>query len=211
MPKPLRRTDKEEFWNCITHAVGFVLSVIGATILIIEYRSRPTPILASVSSFAISLILVYSTSALSHYFRSEKLLSLCRQLDQACIYLLIASSYSPVSVMYLGGPYWDAVLGGMWLFAIVGFLSKLFFAHRVESVSVWMYLLLGWTPLFSGMPFVGLVPPPAVWMIILGGIFYSGGTWFLINDKKAWFYHAIWHIFVVAGSLTHFLAVYWYV
>ena len=211
MPKPLRRTDKEEFWNCLTHALGFVASVIGAAILILEYCRRPTPIVASVSLFSISLILVYSTSALSHYFRSEKLLSLFRRLDQACIYLLIVSSYSPFSIKYLGGFYWNAVLAGMWLFAIVGFISKLFFAHRVESVSIWIYLLLGWTPLFSGMPFVGLVPTTAVWMIILGGLFYSGGTWFLAQDKKVWYYHAIWHIFVIAGSLTHFLAVFWYV
>ena len=209
--QPLRRTDKEEFWNCLTHSVGFGLSLIGAAFIIPKFSSRPAPLLISTATFAVALIIVYAFSALSHYFRDPKRLALFRQLDQAAIYLLIVASYSPFSIVHLDGWWWHSVLGGMWLLALIGFASKLFFAHRVESVSIWLYLLLGWIPFFSGMPFVGLVPAPTVGMILLGGLFYSGGTWFLFNDQRAWYFHSIWHLFVIAGSATHFLAVYWFV
>lgn len=211
MGKPLRRSDKEEFYNCLTHSLGFVLSVIATAILVLKFNTRQPAVVLAVLAFAISLNLVYSTSALSHYFRNEKTHSFFRRLDQACIYLLIVASYSPFSVQHLDGRWWHLVLAAMWLFAAIGFVSKLWFAHRVESVSIWLYLLLGWIPFFSGMPFVGLVPTGAVWMIIVGGIIYSAGTWFLYNDRKAWYFHSIWHLFVIGGSLTHFLAVLWYV
>lgn len=161
--------------------------------------------------FAILLIAVYSCSALSHYFRGAKLRSLFRRLDQAFIYLLIVGSYSPFSTAFQHGPWWWTTLALMWLVAFVGFVSKLFFEHRVESVSVWIYLALGWSPILIGMPLAGLVPTAAIRMILLGGFFYTAGTWFLFKDHKVWYFHAIWHLFVIAGSISHFLGVWWYV
>jgi len=209
MAKPLRRSDKEELWNCLTHGLGCLLSLFGGAVLVPMYAQRDFSILAAVLVFSVSLVLVYATSALSHYFRDEQRLAWFRRLDQAFIYLLIVASYTPFSLRYLHGGWWYAVLGTMWVFAIAGFFSKVCLAHRVESVSIGLYLILGWLPFFSGMPFVGRVPTPAILMILLGGFFYSGGTWFLFNDRREWYYHSIWHVLVIAGSLTHYLAVCW--
>lgn len=211
MVEPYRSSDKEEFWNCLTHTAGFGLSLVGAALLLPKIKDCSAPIFIAVVGYAAALIAVYACSSLSHYFRDAKRLALFRKLDQACIYLLIVASYTPFSIVYLNGLWWHFVLCNMWVLALVGFISKLVFAHRVESVAIWLYLLLGWMPFFSGMPFVGLIPIKTVGMFILGGVFYSAGTWFLFNDWRAWYFHSIWHIFVIAGSMTHFLAVYWFV
>lgn len=209
--QPLRRSDREEFWNFLTHFTGFILSVAGLFWLVSQYRDRELSVLLSIGIFGMLLIAVYASSAMSHLVRTPARLSLFRNLDQAFIYLLIVASYSPFSIAYQSSSIWfNVVLALMWILAVAGFASKMF-GHRVESVAIWMYLLLGWIPFISGMPFAGLVPMRAIVMIILGGVFYTAGTWFLYKDKSVWYFHAIWHLFVILGSVTHFVAVCWYV
>ena len=154
---------------------------------------------------------VYACSTLSHWFRDPARLSLFRKLDQGFIYLLIVASFTPFTVAHQSGIWWfTSVIGLMWIMAIAGFVSKLV-GFQVESVDIRMYLLLGWTPFISGQPFFGGVPGGAAIMIMLAGAFYSSGSWFLYKDKSVWYFHAIWHTFVIMGSVTLFFAVCWYV
>ena len=158
-----------------------------------------------------AMFVVYTCSTLSHLFTTDflegKPQQQFRRLDQAFIYIMIVATYTPFSAAYLDGVWWWSVLGLMWLIAIAGFVSKVFFSHRVNSVAIWIYLLLGWLPAISGMPWSDQMPSHAIWNIVLGGVVYSAGTIFLLNDRKCWYFHAIWHLFVIAGSLTHFIGI----
>lgn len=157
--------------------------------------------------YGISLVSVYVTSTLSHYFKEPDLQKFYRKLDQAFIYLLIVASYTPFSLAYLHGTWWWCLLGIMWTLALLGFASKLFLAHRVQAVSIWLYLLLGWVPAMGGMPWSKDLPFDCILWIIYGGIAYTAGTFFLFNDKKVPYFHAVWHLFVMAGSAIHFWGV----
>ena len=202
---------RSEFWNSVTHAFGFVLSLIAVGVLVSKAQSRPTLTFWTVVVFGVCMICVYLFSTLSHFVTEPKLRTWFRQLDQASIYLLITACYTPFSAAHQDGIWWWGVLVLMWTISIVGFLSKLVFAHQVEGVSIWIYQVLGWIPFISGMPFAGIMPVGCIWAIILGGVFYSAGTVFLILDYKAWYFHPIWHLFVIAGSTVHTIGIYRFV
>ena len=204
----VKRPQREENLNTFTHAVGIGLSLIALYLI----WSRLGTVEDSLVQFAcvgfgLALICVYTCSTLSHYFTDPPRQTIFRQLDQAFIYILIVASYSPFSVVFLRSPWWWSVLGVMWIIALAGFVSKLFLAHRLQRVSIWLYLLLGWVPAAGGMPFTVELPWGCRLWILYGGIAYTVGTYFLFNDKKFWFFHGIWHIFVIAGSACHVWAV----
>lgn len=208
----MHRLQREENTNWITHAVGIGLSLIGVFVLVPRLPwAADWTLTTSCCVYLLALLAVYTCSTLSHWYTSEFKGGLpqkkFRQLDQACIYLLIVATYTPFSAAYLKHPWWWGVLGLMWSIAIVGFISKIFFSHRVNSVSIWIYLMLGWIPAFSGMPWSDQIPAAAIWSILLGGVVYSAGTIFLYNDQKQWYFHGIWHLFVIGGSLTHFMGI----
>ena len=208
----IHRTDREEFWNFATHATACLLSIGEAAVMIPAFSDKPLLLFLSGIVFSILQVALYACSALSHYFRDPRLRSLFRRLDQAVIYLFIAASYTPFSLAFQDDSWWWWwVLSGIWLLAIAGFVSKLVYAHRVEYVAVWIYLALGWATAAGGLPFSGLLPAPALCWMVLGGILYSAGTFFLIHDRRRWYFHAIWHLFVLAGSTTHFLAMMIYI
>ena len=206
------RTPQEERYNTLTHIFGFGLSLAGAIAMlpVVVIRGEPMMIVAC-AVYLLSLMAVYASSALSHAFADPSKREFYRKLDQAFIYILIVASFTPFSVRYLDGTWWWYLLGLMWVIAIAGFLSKLMFSHRVNSVSVWLYLALGWVPVIGGIPFTDLLPTEVFLSIILGGVFYTGGTVFLFNDRKSIYFHPIWHLFVVAGSAAHYFGILWYV
>jgi hemolysin III len=130
-----------------------------------------------------------------------------RALDQGFIYFLIAATYTPFSLAYLRTTEWWLLLGAVWGVALYGFVSKVFFAHRVEAVSIWPYVLLGWLPIISVPALIHLVDDAAFWWMLVGGLCYTVGTVFLVCDQKVRHFHAIWHLLVIAGSACHFLAI----
>jgi hemolysin III len=157
--------------------------------------------------YVASLVGVYAASTLSHSCKTPERKSFFRALDQGFIYLLIVATYTPLSLAYLrSGPWW-ILLAAMWVVALVGFFSKLFFFHRVDAVSIWLYLALGWLPILSAAALVGVAPAPALWWMLIGGICYTLGTVFLMLDHHVTHFHAVWHLCVIAGSMCHFLAI----
>ncbi len=208
------RPKKEEYVNGLTHAVGAVLSVAGAVWLgrrILGQDDVPKTIACFV--YVIALFGVYFSSAMSHWEPDRARKLLFRRLDQAFIYILIVASFTTFSVAYLTGTFQTVLLGAMWLIAVAGFISKLCLAHRLQSVAIWVYLGLGWMTVLAFVPWLfggrteSSLPVECIWLIVIGGLFYSGGTYFLFHDKNKWYYHAIWHVFVMFGSLTHFVAI----
>lgn len=205
--------DQFERANVLTHGFGVLLSLLGGGWLVWRFSiaTFPTLLVVALVLYVISLVGVFFCSMMSHwYLPNTAWREKYRALDQAFIYLLIVASYTPLSVAKLTATWWWILLAIMWTIAFVGFASKAFFNHRVNSISVWGYLILGWLPAVFGMPWEESLPAGSIWGIVGGGVVYSLGVIFLLIDNKVWYFHAIWHLFVVAGATVHFatLAIY---
>ena len=201
------RNPEEEKWNSRTHWAGAIFAAIGMMWFVYLLLTRQVS-LAKVSCvvYAFSLVLMYVMSALSHSFRDESNLNRFRALDQACIFLLITGTYTPFSLCFWNTMAANTLLILMWFISISGFVAKVFFAHRVNRVSVIGYVALGWMPIL-GLPFHESWPVQAMLWVLAGGIVYSLGTLFLINDQKGRWYHPAWHLSVMTASAIHFAAV----
>ena len=199
----------EEFANAITHGVGLALSVTGAVLMAAVLLSHGDPWRTiGCSVYLASLVAVYATSTLSHSCTKPRWKSFFRSLDQGFIYFLIAATYTPISLTYLRTGVWWLLLGAVWAVALYGFVSKVFFAHRVEAVYVWPYIVLGWLPILSVPKLLSIVDDHTGFLLMLiGGLCYTFGAVFLVCDRKVRHFHAVWHLFVIAGSTCHFLAI----
>lgn len=198
----------EERANTITHGIGFILSLLaGVGLIAFVAANGDLWRLLGCSVYAASLVAVYGASTLSHSFSEPRKKHLFRILDQACIYLLIVGTYTPFSLVYLrAGPWW-VFLAVMWTIALFGFCSKIIFAHRIYGIAMWTYLALGWMPILASFWLIDMIPAPALWWMLYGGLCYTIGTAFLANDAKVSYFHAVWHLLVIAGSACHFYAI----
>lgn len=208
----MERPRREENLNVLTHAAGTGLSMVATFLMLSQAVQSDNEVLwVACLSYGCALVGVFFSSTMSHLASTPLWRQRYRQLDQAFIYLLIVATYTPFSVVHLRTTFWWILLAAMWLVAIVGFVSKLWAAHRVNSVSVLGYVALGWMPVLGGTSLFDGVPTTAVWGILIGGILYTLGTLFLLNDKKVWYYHGIWHVFVMAGAAVHWWTIMKYV
>jgi len=203
-----QRFYREERVNAWTHGIGLALSVLGALVMVAIVLSRGDGWrVVGCAVYLASLVAVYLMSTLSHTFKTPRWRERFRALDQGTIYLLIAATYTPFALAYLRtGPWW-LLFGAIWAVALIGFLSKVFFSYRVDSVSIWTYIVLGWMPVVSVPSILPQLPLAALWGMLLGGLCYSIGTVFLICDQKVPHFHAIWHLCVIAGSACHFVVI----
>jgi hemolysin III len=209
---PHSRSFAEEAVNSVTHGVGLILSLVGGGILLVRVMSQPHMLrLIGCCVFATALVTVYAASTLSHAVPRPAWRRAFRILDQGCIYLLIVGTYTPFALEYLRFGWWWLFLLLMWTAALIGFLSKLLFVHRIDAVTIWSYVLLGWLPIIPAWVYLDLVPWGALTWIFVGGLCYTAGTVFLVLDHRRFHFHAIWHLFVVAGSICHFCAVFLFV
>ena len=199
---------QDEIANSITHGAGMALSIVGAIVLIaLAVQRGGLREIIGCTVYGLSLVGVYTASTLSHVVQEPRLRRKFRMLDQAMIYLLIAGTLTPVSLYYLRGGYWWVLFTALWTVAIAGFFSKMILAHRVESVAIILYVLMGWMPVLAAKPMIAIVPSGCLWLMAAGGVLYTIGTLFLAFDRKAVYLHATWHIFVIAASAVHYYAV----
>jgi hemolysin III len=201
------RSLSEESLNCLTHALGVILSMLGASVMAAVLGHGDPWRVAGCSIYLISLIGLYTMSTLSHTFQTPRRRSFFRALDQGAIYLLIAGSYTPFSLAYLRTEFWWGLLAVIWIVALYGFLSKVVFAHRLEAVSPWPCLILGALPMLSIPTLVGILPIGALAWMMVGVFCYIAGLWFWLNDRRAHHFHAVWHLLVIAGSACHFIGI----
>ena len=210
--EPLSRSLEEEIVNSVTHGIGLVLSLAGSLILLIRVLAQPDVWrLTGCGVFAAALVAVYAASTLSHAVARPAWRRAFRTLDQGFIYLLIVGTFTPFALEYLRFGWCWLFLLLMWMVALVGFLSKLLFLHRIDAVTIWSYLLLGWLPVIPACVSPNSVPWGASLWILVGGLCYTAGTVFLVLDHRRYHFHAVWHLFVVAGSMCHFCAVFLFV
>ena len=191
--------------NVVTHASGLVLSVMA--VVVVGWIGPRMPLGDAIASmiFAISLVALYAVSTLSHAVKRSALQDHLRALDQGFVYLLIAGTYTPF-VWSGDNPITRSIaLCGIWFAALCGFYTKVFVAHRVNAVQTYSYLLLGWLPAIF---LKDAVSAETLKWIAAGGICYTVGVAFLKNDGRVPFFHAVWHLCVIGGSICHFHAVY---
>lgn len=202
---------KEEKLNVISHAIGLVLSVL-ALVLLVVYASKEGSVwhIVSFSIYGTSLIVLYSASTFYHYSRTPKLRHRLNIFDHAAIYVLIAGTYTPFTLVVLKGWAGWTIFGVSWGLAITGIILKLFFTGRFDKISTIAYVLMGWLIIFAIKPLVNNLPFEGLMWLLSGGVFYTVGA-LLYSIKKMNYNHAIFHIFVLLGSFSHFMAVFFYV
>ena len=201
----------EDRINAATHGLGLLLSVVGFQWLMsraVQYADGWQ--IAGCAIYASALVAVYAASTLSHHFQHPRWRRVFRILDQAFIFVLIAGTFTPLSLSYLREGAWWLLFGVVWGIALLGFCSKAIFAHRVDAVSSMLHLVLGWLPVTAVKPMLSLVPGGLLWWMFYGGMCYTIGTFFLQRDERVPYFHAVWHLLVIAGSACHFWGIYSY-
>ena len=197
--------------NFLTHLLGLLLSLVAAASLLRGVWScQDPPLIAGCAIYAAALVAVYAASTLSHAFYRPRLRHFFRTLDQVCIFFLIAGSFTPWQIMYYRSGWGTALLAAMWTLAIVGALFKLF-VKGLDNVAVAGYVVLGWMPILAIKQIFERLPPGAIGWMAAGGVLYTLGTWFLHRDVRMPYFHAVWHLFVIAASACHFIGVMLYV
>lgn len=204
-------TVPEEIANIITHGLGVVLSIV-ALWLMVAYAVSDFEVkrVVGASIFGGTLILMYLMSTLYHSVRDPELKHLFRVLDHSSIYLLIAGSYTPFTLVLLEGAWGWTMLSITWTLAVSGVVFKIFFIKRFHLLSTALYVAMGWVVLIAIKPLLEATPTGAMVWLTVGGLLYTGGVAFYLWNKLP-YNHAIWHVFVMGGSFSHFCAVYWYV
>lgn len=190
----------------MTHAAGVLLSVIALVIMVVVSWGEPLKVVAA-SVFGASLVLLYASSTLYHFFTSLRWKARFQSLDHACIYLLIAGSYTPVTLITLRGAGGWWLFGIVWALAVFGIFIKTFHRGKKDHwISTALYLVMGWLVLFAFGPLMRGLPMAGIWWLVAGGVTYSCGVIFFMW-KRLPFNHAIWHLFVLGGSVCHILAI----
>jgi hemolysin III len=209
--EPHLETPAEERASGITHGVGVVLSVIALVVLAgTAGLHNDLRRVVTASIYGVTLLLMYTASTCYHCVRSPRAKHAMRIFDHASIYLLIAGTYTPIVLVAMGGRWGWTMFGVIWAIAVAGVILKLFFVDRYEPLSVTLYLAMGWLALIAIKPMLVALPAGAMGWIFGGGIAYTAGVVFFLWDHLP-FNHAIWHLFVLAGSVCHFIAVLLYV
>jgi hemolysin III len=202
---------KEEIAHSVTHGIGVLMSVIGLTTLIV-YSSMYGDAWHIVGSsiYGVTLIALYTSSTLYHMVTAPDVKRVLQRLDHAAIFLLIAGTYTPFTLGNLRGGWGWTLFGMVWSIAIAGMIMELIVKKRYKRISIALYLGLGWLVMFATEPMIANVAPSGLMLLLVGGLFYSLGVIFYVW-KTLVFHHAIWHLFVLAGSTFHFFAVLLYV
>ena len=207
----LKELSVEEFANTITHGFGLVLSALGFAALVVLASLRGDPLLiAACLVYGLSLIVLYAASTIYHGTTSSELKHRLRLVDHCCIYLLIAGSYTPFGIIFLNGTLGQSLLALIWAFAIVGIAAKLILQHRYPIVSVGSYVVMGWLGVFAVPLMLETLGTAAVALAVAGGLSYTLGVVFFAWPRIR-HHHAIFHVFVLAGSILHYAAVILYV
>lgn len=201
----------EEIANSITHGVGVVLAIAGLAVLT-AFASLFGTVwhIVSCAVFGATLILMYTASTVYHSVQHPRIKPVLRVIDHSSIFLLIAGTYTPFTLVNLRGAWGWALFGVIWAIAILGITLQVALLRRRTIVSVLLYSAMGWAIIVALKPLAGSVAPTGVLLLLLGGLAYTAGIVFYRWHRLP-YHHAVWHLFVVAGSTLHFFAVLFYV
>lgn len=206
-----RYTVGEEIFNSVTHGLGALLGVVGTVILIVLSSINGSSLAIGTSIvYGASLIVLYTMSTLYHAIASERAKAVLRVFDHTSIFLLIAGSYTPFCLIALQGNLRGIFVAAVvWICAVLGIVLNAVSLKKTEKFSMVLYVLMGWSVILVIKDVIAVLPTPAFWLLLLGGIAYTGGIAFYAMKKK--YMHSIWHLFVLAGSVLQYLCIAIYV
>jgi hemolysin III len=198
---------RAELANSITHGLGAALSVLALVLLVVLAALHGTARhVVGGAIFGATLVVLYTMSTLYHALTHPGAKRVFKVLDHAAIYLLIAGTYTPFCLATLRGPWGWSLFGVVWGLALLGVLFKALFIGRFEFLSTAVYLAMGWLVLVAAVPLWRALPPAGLAWLVAGGLCYTGGVAFYVWEKLK-FHHAVWHLFVLGGSICHVVAV----
>ena len=207
-------TRQVEFEAAFTHGIGALLSVIATCVLASSLSPDTDPLLkAGCSLYMGTLMLVYITSTMSHMYTFQSINTILRSCDQGFIYLLIVGTATPFISLLLSSNdparlcIGFCILSLLWTLAFIGCISKIVFTHRLNNVAISLYILLGWGEAILLLLIRSEVNQSSLNWLIIGGLFYSIGAIFLVLNWYKYHFHTIWHLLVMAGSLSHFTSI----
>ncbi|QCR33054.1 hemolysin III family protein [Lysinibacillus sp. SGAir0095] len=199
---------KEELLNSISHGIGAILSIPATLLLVQKARVEGSSIeFVSYLIFGISMFCLYAASTMYHAWPTHK--SFLKKLDHSSIFLMIAGTYTPVALIAIGGKSGWIIFSIEWGLALIGIVFKMYFVHRFQRLSLLVYLGMGWLAIVFYKQMLEFITMNGFLLLLAGGISYTIGTYFYKN-KKIPYNHAIWHVFVMGGSLFMYLTVYFY-
>jgi hemolysin III len=208
-PHPHRETMGEEIANSISHGIGTLFSIAGLVLLIVWAAGSGSGWqIVSFSIFGGTLIILYLASTLYHSLPMPRVKQVFKIIDHSAIFLLIAGTYTPFMLLNLQGPWGWSLLGIIWALAILGILMKIFYISKFRKISVALYVFMGWLAIVAFKEIFTHIPPLSLTLLIFGGLSYTIGLTFY-GWRKLPYHHAVWHFFVIGGSIFHYLAV-WY-
>jgi len=202
-----------EILNILTHGAGVLLSIAGLVLLVVfaSIRDPDAWKIVSFSVYGVSLITMFTASTLYHSFWNRRTRHFLNMFDHASIYVLIAGTYTPFTLVSMRGPWGWTIFGVIWGLALAGVIFKLFFyTEKLRLLSAIIYVFMGWLILIALGPLIRNVPAGGLYWLLAGGLSYSGGVWFYIRKENR-FNHVIWHLFVLGGSIAHFFAIFYHV
>ena len=211
LPKQKQYSTGEEILNSISHGAGAVFAACGTALLIVlaAFFSDAWGIVSS-AVYGFSLIVLYTMSTLYHAITNARAKRVMRVLDHSSIFLLIAGTYTPISLVTLRGPLGWVVFGLVWGSAVIGIVFNAVSIERFKKLSLILYIASGWAVVIAAKPMIVTMRPGGLGLLLIGGLFYTGGIFFYVQKKRRWF-HGIWHLFVLFGSVAHYLSILFYV
>lgn len=206
------QTKLEEWFNTLSHGITALAAIGGLVVLIVFGAQSDKPwSLFSALFYGSSLVLLYTFSTIYHGLRHEKAKHVFNILDHCGIYLLIAGTYTPVLLISIGGTVGWIFFGIQWGMALTGIILKIFYTGKYNLISTLMYAFMGWIIVFKIELVKSILPAPAFWLLASGGFAYTVGIVFYIIDHRMRLAHFIWHLFVMAGSILHFIMMVMYI
>ena len=197
----------EELASAVTHGAGIIASIVGGAVLITLAALSGSPWqITGAAVFAVSLVLLYSASTAYHFARGVVAKRRLRTFDHCAIFILIAGTYTPFTLTALRGSWGWTLFGIVWGLALAGIVFKLFFIGRFPRVSTAIYIGMGWLIVLAAVPLARALDPAVLTLLVIGGLAYTGGTAFY-HSRRVPYAHAVWHLFVLSGSVCHAVAV----
>ena len=206
----MNETKEEEFWNTLTHFVGLIFSLIGLPVLLYSDQRLTELSVLSILFFEFGLICVYSASTLYHYTSNVELKKKFRVFDHVSIFYLIAGSYAPVCLIALYNGSGKTIFITTLVIALIGTIFKVFFTGKFDKLFLVLYLAMGWLIVFDFNGILNALDFNGIVLLVTSGLFYSFGTLFYSLQKMK-YSHAIWHLFVLGGSASHYFLVLFYI
>ncbi|WP_299577714.1 hemolysin III family protein [uncultured Sunxiuqinia sp.] len=197
----------EEIANSVSHGIGVALAIAGVCLLTVFGALYGTVWhIVSFAVFGASMVLLYLASTLFHGVKNPRLKAKLNRFDHSAIYILIAGSYTPISLIALRGWIGWTIFGLIWSMAVAGIVFKIwFYSSKWRNLSAWLYVAMGWLIVFAIVPMIKNVPPVSLWFLLAGGLSYTVGALFYLFPKVP-FFHLVFHLFILGGSVCHFFS-----